>query len=139
MKSSALVRKLGIRKTADPQVERGYTPATKGVQTGLGICLFWATLFEANEQLVKARRMTDEEIKRQVLEEFPPDQQTTRTKKALLKLGAVGEKGSVTVNYHRNCYNKGRYTGGNEPKLQSKRYGPTGDVVNGRTGKSFRS
>lgn len=134
-KSRQVVAKLNIQKTEDPPSRADYVPRTKPRTSKLGICRFWAALFEANESRSKRRKMTDEEIKRQVLLEFPIEDQPERTQSALRKLGAVGEKGSVTVNYYRNLYNKGKLTGGVRPEVQSQRYNLEGEIVNGRSGR----
>ena len=129
--AAEVIERLGIQKTPDPQVQRSHTPTTRGKETGMGICAFWSTLFLANEGLPKRRRMTDAEIKRQVLEEFPADSQPNRTKESLRKLA----EGEVTVNYYRGLYNKGRLTNGKVPEKSSKRYGDNGDEVRGKSGK----
>ena len=130
-KAAALVQNLGIQNTPDPKTRRSYTPATRGKETGMGICAFWSTLFLANEGLPKKKRMTDAEIRRQVLAEFVPEDQPARTKESLRKL----HDGEVTVNYYRGLYNKGRLTNGEVPDRVSKRYGEGGDAVKGKTGK----
>lgn len=128
-----IIRDLGIEDTKDPARHRTYSPTTRGKNTQLGICSFWATLFLANEGLRKSEKMTDAEIKRQVLAEFPKDEQPPRTQESLRKL----DEGEVTVNYYRGLYNKGRLTGKKIPKHLSKRYGNIGEVINGRTGKAL--
>ena len=120
------VRGLGVRRTPDPIPKRRYCARSEGIRTGLGICQFWATLFEANERLVQRKKMTDAEIKRQVAEEFPG-------REAVRKL----LDGVTTVNYYRRLYNKGRLTSGRIPKLPSRRYGIDGVRVNGRSGRTL--
>lgn len=128
-----LLRRLGIEATPDKLAHRVYTPMTRGIQSNLGICSFWCTLFLANEGLRKSEKMTDAEIKRQVLKEFPRHQQPSRTRESLRKL----EEGIVTVNYYRSLYNKGRLTRGIVPKHQSRRYGDSGNLVHPKTGKAY--
>ena len=127
-----------IKRTPDAPRRDRYAPKVEGKTSGLGIMLFWATLFELNEKLPKQKKMTDEEIKRQVLEEFPIDEVREVTRKALSKLGAVGEKGEKTVNYYRGLYNIGRCTKGIVPTVKSYRYGEDGEQVNARTGKPLK-
>jgi hypothetical protein len=124
-----LSSKLKIRQTPDAKPCETRTPRTRGKTTNMGICQFWAALFELNEGLPRTRKMTDEEMKRQVLEEFPE-------RESLKRLGAVGEKGELTVNSHRILYNGGRYTQGRVPEKKSVRYGLDGQPVDARTGKA---
>ena len=126
--AAKLIRGLGIKKTPDRKPKRTRAPRSKGKKTGMGICDFWSALFAANEALPRTRKMTDEEIKRQVIEEFPD-------RKSVQRLGKVGERGKVTINEHRLLYNLGRYTRGVKPKQLSRRYNADGNVVDGRTGK----
>lgn len=127
-KAARLVKSLGIKKTPDRKPRTTRTPRTRGVKTGLGICDFWCNLFAANELLPKKRKMTDEEIKRQVIEEFPK-------RDSVKKLGLVGERGTVTVNEHRLLYNRGRYTRNVVPVVRSVRYNSDGIPVDGKTGR----
>lgn len=119
---------IDIQKTPDVFGRTQYVPRSAGKKSKMGICQFWAYLFELNESLPRKHRMTDEEIKRQVIQEFPDRQ-------AVVKLGPVGQKGEVTVNHYRQKYNVGRFTQGMVPKKLSKRYGLDGKEVNPRTGK----
>ena len=119
---------LDIRSTPDPQRRNIYTPRSKGKRYGMGICQFWAYLFQLNESLPRKRKMTDEEVKRQILLEFSH-------RKAVKKLGKVGEKGQVTINHYRQMYNTGRFTSGIKPTSHSRRYGEDGHCVDPRTGK----
>ena len=115
---------LDIRRTPDPKVIRDYAPRARGKRLNMGVCQFWAYIFELNESLPKAKRMTDAEIKRQFCEEFPD-----RT--AAQRLLA----GEVTINHHRQLYNLGRYTRGHKPAKPSNRYTVDGVLANPRTGK----
>jgi len=128
----------GIEKTPDPPSRVDYVPRTKGQTSGLGICMFWSAMFKANGALPKTKKMTDEEIKRKVIGEFPAENQPPRTQSFLGKLGEVGQKGTVTVNAQRIMYNNGKLTSGNVPDKVSVRYNEDGEVVNGRTGKVHR-
>ena len=101
--AKSIVQRLGIRNTPDAKPKTVRQARTVGLRSGLGITAFWATLFKANEDLTKKKKMTDEEIKRHVIAEFPD-------RIAVRRLGAVGEKGEVTVNYYRILYNRGRLT-----------------------------
>jgi hypothetical protein len=116
-----------IQRTSDKKT-RKRSQYTYGMRTKLGVCAFWAALFELNEALPKQKKMTDAEIKRQFLEEFP-DRPSSR------RLGAVGAVGEVTVNHYRQLYNRGRFTGGVPPTVPSCRYDAKGGRVDGRTGK----
>lgn len=117
-----------VKKTPDARRSTNYVPRTQGQNTGMGICEFWVYLFELNEKLPKGRKMTDEEIKRQMWIEFPE-------RKSVHRLGPVGSKGDATVNENRQLYNRGRFTRGVPPTKKSRRYGIDGSQVNPRTGK----
>lgn len=119
-----------VERTPDARRKSQYAPRSAGKKYGMGICQFWAYLFELNELLPKKRKMTDEEIKRQVLAEFSG-------RKALVKLGNLGEKGRVTVNHYRQMYNMGRLTSNTPPKRRSYRFGLHGLRVDPRTGKDL--
>jgi len=95
----SLAKILNVEPTPDPRSARPYTPKSKGKRTGMGVCKFWALLFVMNEKLPLHEKMSDNEIKRQVLVEFPNQKSTKRLK-----------EGKQTVNYHRTLYNTGRYT-----------------------------
>ncbi len=134
IKRLATLDPLGLRNTiqATPDSDRRnqYAPRSAGKKYGMGVCQFWAYLFELNESLPKKRKMTDEEIKRQMLLEFPD-------RKAVLKLGEIGKKGTVTVNHYRQLYNMGRLTSDIPPAVRSVRYSLKGLPVNPRTGKPY--
>lgn len=117
-----------VQKTPDRSRKMPYYPRTQGRNTGMGICEFWSYLFELNERLPPRRKMTDEEIKRQMIEEFP-DRPTVK------KLGPVGGKGRDTINQNRQLYNSGRFTRGAPPRVYSYRYTIDGEVADPRTGR----
>jgi hypothetical protein len=90
---------------------------------------FIAGLFELNEILQDHKKMTDAEIRRQILQEFP----NNRTA-AYLKPN--NKTRTLTVNYWRCFYNRGQLSPGiDKPKMPSRRYDEHGNVVNSRTGK----
>ena len=128
--ATKLAKKLGVRSTPDVKGRKS-TPRTTGKRTGMGICAFWCALFEANEALPKARKMTDEEIKRQMIQEFP-------SQPAIQKLGPVGQRGTVTVNQYRIMYNTGKLSNGVLPAKPSRRYTDKGELANPRTGKPLK-
>lgn len=109
--------------------ERPTVDKSCGVNTGMGVCSYFAMLFEANEQMVKGRKLTDEQITLRVRNEFPG------------RKGAffTGEKrktgGKETVNQWRQKFNKGNYSRGIPPMLRSFRYNSRGQIVDDRTGK----
>lgn len=117
-------KKLGIRNTSDPDRKPASIPKSRGQRMGMGIYSFWATLFATNERLPKFRRMTDTEIKRQVMKEYPNRSSVQRL-----------ADGRDTVNYYRNLYNAGKLTGGIVPPIPSRRYSNKGLVLNGRSGR----
>lgn len=119
-----------IQATQDARARNQYAPRSAGRRYGMGVCQFWAYLFELNESLPKKKKMTDEEIKRQMLLEFPD-------RPAVLKLGEVGKRGQVTVNHYRQLYNMGRLTSDVVPEVRSIRYSLKGLPVNPRTGKPY--
>jgi len=116
------------RKQPSPRKNK-YQSRTKGVNFKGGICLWWATLFQANEALPPHKKLTDQSIKLAVLKEFP-----TLGYESKDKLGPPDETGRETVNYYRNLYNLGRLTSGKVPERKSYRYNEQGKRVNGRTG-----
>jgi hypothetical protein len=99
---------------------------SRGITTGLGICSYFATLFQANELAPKGRKMTDEQIAMKVEHEFPN------------RPGAFAYRGQTkkrTINEYRHRYNTGKFTGGILPLLFSFRYNSSGEIVDGKTGK----
>ena len=97
---------------------------SKGVTTGVGICVYFSNLFEANELAPKKKRIDDLRIAEKVVEEFPERDSA----QAFLT-------GKKTVNDYRNRYNKGIFTRGVPPRRLSLRYNKTGQAVDGRTGR----
>lgn len=108
-----------IETTPDLASTRAYSPRTRGVRTGKGIQELWIMLFELNERLPAKKKMTDEEIKRQMWIEFPHA-------KGVHSLGKVGERGKHTVSLYRALYNNGKFTKGKKPKIRSNRYDEKG-------------
>lgn len=120
-------KKPGRPKTALPKRKRGVhvIHKSKGLTTGLGICAFFANLFETNELSKPARRLTDEQIAIAVEREFP-----TRKSAKFFR----DPKHYLTVNAYRNYYNQGKFTQGKIPKYVSFRYAKGGIPVEGRLG-----
>ena len=105
---------------------RGLKPP-KGATVKLPICRFIAQVFEANEILPKGRKLTDEQIKKEILEQFPYHASSRR-------LAA----GKIDVGYWRSQYNSGFLTMGKgtktkrnpiRPKVLSNRYDKEGRIV----------
>jgi hypothetical protein len=109
-----LAKMLDIHRTPDEKRRNRYTPRVKSRDPrlkGVGVCAFWAQLFELNEQLPKGKKMTDAEIFRQVKLHYPKSP------------GVIAiEKRAKTVHYYRYLYNKGVLTGSIPPKVTSVRY-----------------
>lgn len=95
---------------------------TRGVNTGLGICSFFAYLFEANT--IFPKKLTDEEIALRVSKEFP----SRKSAQAFIEKRR-------TVNEYRQRYHRGDFTGFNPPPKFSFRYDSTGNIVDGRKGR----
>lgn len=118
--------KLTIRRTPDAKrVVR--VPG----RSGHGFFEFLEALFILNEKLPKTQKMTDTEISRQLVEEFPNS--TTAQRMAAREVNS-------TVNKYRTYYNRGRFhkvTGEplTPPAVQSHRYTEDGEVANPQTGK----
>ena len=81
-------KKIKPQKTPDipPQIQK-----TKGKVTGLGLMQFLYNLFLLNERLPKNSKMTNEEIHRQVVREFP-EYMASRIKKLDEKVKRNGRK-----------------------------------------------
>lgn len=101
-------------------------PKSKGITSGLGVCGFFAMLFESNELRSIRTKLTDEKIRELVLAEFP------NRKSQFFSRSGVG----ITVNEYRNRYNKGVFTRGVPPIKRSYRWW-SGMIVDGRTGNHF--
>ena len=97
---------------------------SKGITTGVGICVYFSNLFEANELAPKKKKINDRRIAEKVAEEFPERESAQSF--------LTGEK---TVNDYRNRYNKGIFTRGVPPKQLSLRYNKNGQAVDVRTGR----
>lgn len=115
----------------------------KGVTLGLGICSFFASIFEMNEMVAKKRKLTDEQIEEVVRKEYPNRKgyffSGSRPKKKRISYASSGTSssnwGKVTVNSYRSKYNKGVFTGKIPPDVPSFRYDYRGEKVDSRTGK----
>jgi hypothetical protein len=96
------------------------------VTTGVGICTYFANLFQANELSPKVKKLTDEQIAILVEKEFP-NRPTAKVYR--------GQSKRRTINEYRQRYHNGKFTGGDIPSVFSFRYDKDGDEVDGRTGK----
>lgn len=111
---------LKIRKTPDSKRVRR---KSHGKHSGLGVFEFFVLLFEANERLPRNQKLTDAEIARQVIREYPDR-----------SIAAKLQSGELVVGKYRCYYNSGRLNNGVKPLIKSARYGETGEQVNDRTG-----
>lgn len=91
--------------------------------SGLGVCAFFATLFESNELCPVRRRMTDDQILAKAQAEFPG------------RFDDFGTGKKYTVNQYRHMYNGGRFTGTVPPEKPSFRYDSSGRIVDARLGR----
>lgn len=99
---------------------------SKGKTLGLGICGFFAAIFDSNEVVSKRKKLTDEEIMVAVENEFPdrPSAHSFR-----------GENKTRTINEYRLRYNQGKFSPqGKMPERRSFRYNKDGERVDGRKG-----
>ena len=122
-----------IQKTIDRQsIYRRPASRTPGLKHGYGIMYYWFLLFELNERLPKHKKMTDEEIKRQIQKEYPDSP-------GAIALGEIGKPGrnGITVNFYRNLYNNGNLINQDIPPVPSRRYGVDGEIVDPRTGRKM--
>lgn len=94
-----------------------------GVHTGQGICAFFATIFETNEELPRTKRKTDADIAAEVELEFPS------------RKTGIGKGKKYSVNVYRGYYNSGKLTNGIPPLIPSFRYSKDGIPVDRRTGR----
>ena len=113
-----------IKRIDDP---KQYQRMTKGDKWGLGVQEFLAVVFEANEKLSYARKLTDEAILQALVMEYP----TRPITKKLLK------RNGETINRYRQHYNRGRLTG-KVPEVLSNRWTIKGEKADGRTGKPLK-
>lgn len=97
----------------------------------MGVCAYFASLFEANELVGPNRKMTDEMILTKLKAEFPEG----KVSKTLAKLNNRSLS-SMTVNgIYRYKYNRGTFTRGIPPVSVSFRYDEKGRIVDYRKGK----
>lgn len=104
---------------------------SSGKVTGMGVCAYFASLFEANELVGPNRKMTDEMILAKVRAEFPEG----KVAKTLSRLNNR-QLSSMTVNgIYRYKYNHGVFTRGIPPEKVSFRYDAKGRIADYRKGK----
>lgn len=89
-----------------------------GKMSKVGVIQTWIKLFQTNEKATKAKRMTDAQISKAMLKEFPG-----RTSKTFLERSVHGIRGR---------YNTGGLTKQIVPKVQSYRYDKDGNTIEGR-------
>lgn len=112
---------------------------TQGTQTGMGIYTWLAHLFAANEAVAQFNKLTDEQILRRLVKEFP-NLSTVTEMAAVEALQAQGirVKKRISINRYRGWYNRGNMTRGVVPKPQSRRYDSSGRMVHKKTGKPLK-
>lgn len=89
---------------------------SKGVRSRLGWEAYLTSMYESNEILPRYKKLTDDDILRQLEIEFP-------NRIACRKI----REGKATVNEYRLRYNRGEYSvDGKAPIIQSVRYAKTG-------------
>ena len=98
----------GIEKTPDARKPR-MPRYSEGMKTGLSVFQFLSSLFQANELLPRSRKMTDAEIERKIVNEFPEQPISEHLSLRPRK---------YTVNWYRNRYNGGRFSSGQVPCLE---------------------
>ena len=98
---------------------------SRGAKSKIGICKFIALLLEVNETLPKYRKMTDERLRRIVLDEYPD--------RTLRKL----RNGKITIGHYRTLFNLGKLVApyGTHPDIPSNRYLSNGVVANRSAGR----
>jgi len=103
---------------------------SSGRVTGMGVCAYFASLFEANELVGPNRKMTDEMILNKVKAEFPEG----KIAKNLAKLNNPPISYTTVNGIYRYKYNRGVFTRGIPPTLVSFRYDAKGRIVDYRKG-----
>lgn len=113
-----------FQKTPDPVSIKG--GRTKGRRSKLSVMEFWYVLFEQNELRPRDKKMTNAEIARQMVAEFP-DRETVQ--KLIDK--------PCEVNTFRYLYNTRALLSyrKDRPKAISFRYNEAGDKVDSKTGR----
>jgi hypothetical protein len=103
---------------------------TAGKRSGLGVTAYAVLLLEVNAELAKCQKMTDQELSRQMLDEFPH--------RIDMETGSVARlaKGKITFGYYRTLYNMGHLTK-LKPTTRSVAYSEGGDPINPRRGRPF--
>lgn len=119
---TAFAREIRPRITPDPIRPPG---KVKGKKTGYGIMHFWHSLLQLNEHLPRNRKMTNAELERQWLLEFPHRSETI--KRQIAK--------STGANLYRHLYNTSRLCRNVVSPCCSFRYNDKGEQVDGRTGR----
>ena len=108
-----MARRTSSKIEATPK--RKTPPRIKGRTLGLGVCGYFAVLFEANE--LAPKKITDEQIAAKIKLEFP----SAKTE--------IGPGAKYTVNVYRQKYNRGIFTGHVPPERFSFRYNAQGQII----------
>lgn len=103
---------------------------SSGKVTGMGVCAYFASLFEANELVSASRKMTDAMILAKVKAEFPEG----KVAKTLAKINNPAQSKMTVNGIYRYKYNHGVFTRNIPPKLVSFRYDAKGRIVDYRKG-----
>lgn len=112
------------KSTPDKVIHRG---KVRGKKSNLPLGQFIFNLFVLNEQLPSSRKMTNEELKRQIFKDFPHHRHV---------LEPLFEKNIYSVNTWRAQYNRKQLIQ-EEPPCCSFRYNLDGQKVDSRTGKKI--
>jgi len=98
----------------------------KGITTGVGVCLYFKFIFDANELVQDRFKKTDEQIEKMVQKEFPH-------KPSMFTFS--GPNKTKTINEYRQKYNSGKLLPTRKlPPKYCFRYNSEGVVVDGKTG-----
>lgn len=119
---ASILDAITIEKTPDPSRARRYGARSKSTNPKLfrvGVCQFWCQLFELNEHLPPDQKMSDTEIGRQIITNYPG----TKSAQQL-------ENNTRTVGHYRALYNRGTITPGKIPPITpSYRYDHLGKPI----------
>jgi len=101
---------------------------SRGIKSGLGVCSFAADLLRVNEDLPKHRRMTDEEMRRIMIEEF--SHRLTLARSSIRRL----YERRITMGYYRTLYNMGHLIK-KKPRKLSHQFDTKGEIIPEARGK----
>ena len=107
------------KKKKPPKEPKEQAPAACGVTSGVGVSETWIGVFEKNEQVDEAERLTDEQISQFMKSEFPD-----------LDAKIFGRVEIARGKYNRGGFHKKDKSGKVvRPKTNSKPYGAQDDAV----------